>query len=91
MLQGEFQADDDGWWQLQLRHSADVALEIDAQRVYESQGGDADAYHYLPLFLAAGRHRFQLTGQADEIARLELRLGAAGLRVAGSAWCQHEE
>lgn len=91
VLQGEFNAAEDGWWQLQVRHSAGVQIEVSGQRVYEAAAGDAVSYQYVPLFLAPGRHRLRVMGQTDENARLELRLGAAGLRVAASTWVEHRE
>lgn len=78
-IEGFFQVEETGHYQFHLRHGMQLLLKIDDHPVYEADG-EQPTLDYVPLALAAGRHKLELTGTTAADPRFDIRFGLRGVQ-----------
>jgi hypothetical protein len=64
-------------YQFQLWHYGQLKLVVDGFSVYDGQQGNFQQ-KFVPLALAAGRHRLTLTGRTASDVKLRILFGGPG-------------
>ena len=80
-LDAFFETPTDGVYQYQVRSDGRISLKVDGQAL---PAPAAKGWSWLPVSLAAGRHRLVVHGRAGPERKLELRFGGAGTAPLGA-------
>ena len=87
-MQGFFDAPTEDVYQFQLWHYGDLKLTVDSTLLYHGQQGDYTE-RFVPVNLAAGRHRLTLSGTTGVESRLRVLFGGHGTASIGSEKFRH--
>ena len=80
-------------YQFVFSYLGDLAIRVDGQSIYK--GTVPDKYpvpwHYVPVSLASGTHKVEISGQGGKYRRLEVRFGGPGAWLIGKRQFRHDE
>lgn len=89
LVQGFFDIATEDLYQFQLWHYGDLKLTVDNTVLYPSQQGNY-TQKFVPVALAAGKHRLTVSGTTGGSVKLRILFGGPGsLSLSGTAF-QHE-
>ena len=86
-LDGYFTASSEDLYQFQFKGNAVSEILVDGQSLWKAS--ESPRWTMIPVHLAKGLHRFQLTGTISETPTLEVRFGNAGCRLLDGKRFQH--
>lgn len=78
-LTGYFDVAEDGLYQFHLRHALQLELAVDDHPLYKTDVKQS-TLDYVPIALAAGRHKLTLTGKLTGPPQLDVRFGLRGVQ-----------
>ena len=76
-LQGVFDVPAEDMYQFQVRHFGELKIGVDNLGLYNNQRGDFTE-KFVPVCLAAGKHRLTVVGKASDDVRLRILFGGPG-------------
>jgi uncharacterized protein (TIGR03790 family) len=77
LLQGYFDIPSEDVYQFQLWHDGDLKLSVGGTLLYEGKQGNG-SQKFVPVALAAGRHRLSVSGRAGIDLKLRILFGGPG-------------
>lgn len=83
-----FEAEETAVYQFQVRYTGKLAVRVDGRVLHSGESPGHDLF-YLPVSLAAGPHRLEISGQSGNPALAEIRFGCRGLTAMGAPTFKH--